>query len=564
MTAPGNLGWVDGAWVASSSEPLRLRVAHVDQASTVETASDGDLWPLAQASDGTLYSACGDGTGFARHDFSDIVVNRLHGTPAEGITGERVAAGDAVGPLWDPGRCNRKPTGMVALRAPDGTDELYLAVQDLRCGENPDCFNEAPRATVCRSRDGGRTWTWPSEPMFTDHTFTTVMFLDLGAANGGSPWVYAYGIDGNWRTSFSHVVPDPTELFLGRVPAHAVQDITAWEFAAGTNAQGEPVWSRDISDKVAVLRDERRFYPTPAFGFGAHDFTCIAQGGVVWNAGLQRYLYSTWSEYTHEFFEAPAPWGPWRLLHSVDYGHYPWHGPRSPIATHGGYAPTLPSAFHSADGREMWLQSNWFVPSSTRGGRAYSFGLRRVWFDRGTGVEPPRRAAPSGNLARAADAFPLVSRVREGAEGVINDGRRDIAEDSGYGPGTGEDVWGIEWPSPRWFTRVVYVPGGQDSLGGWFAQGPRLEVRREGEWRTLEAQVSPPYPNDFTALEQEEYVFTFEAVCADGVRLVGTAGGGMRYTSIAELEVYDDGAASPGAELAAGPGAGGRLTGPGR
>lgn len=529
---------VGGVPVARDSGPLRLRVAHVAQANTALTESDGDLWPAAWADDGWLYTAAGDGTGFARNGWSDILVNRLSGTPETGITGERLSDGDAVGPIWDRERCNRKPTGMVAVPDADA-DALYLAVQDLRCGDSPDTFNEAPTATIVRSDDRGRTWSWPAEPMFTGHVFTTIMFLDLGQSNGGSEWVYAYGIDGNWRTSFSHVVPDPTELFLARVPAASVQDRSTWEFWTGpsddADDEGSGVWSRSIDDRRPVLVDERRFYPMPALGFEAHDFTCIAQGSVVWNPGLGRYLYSTWSEYTFEFFEAPAPWGPWRLLHSHDFGHFPWHGPKSPLAKHGGYAPTMPSMFISADGRDLWLQSNWFVPASSRGGRAYCFGLRRVRFDPGTDAVAP---AARGNLALSDDTWPLVSRVREGQECVLNDGRRDLAEDSAFGPGSGADVWGYQWPSPRWFDRVVYVPGAQDSLGGWFADGPRVEVRVDGEWVPVATTVSPTYPNDYTALEEDEYVVDFDSVCADGVRITGEPGGGMRYTSIAELEVW--------------------------
>ena len=82
---------VDGAPVAVDSAPLRLRVAHVDQANTVLTASDGDLWPAAWADDDGLYTAAGDGTGFARHGWSDILVCRIDGTPSTGLTGERLA-----------------------------------------------------------------------------------------------------------------------------------------------------------------------------------------------------------------------------------------------------------------------------------------------------------------------------------------------------------------------------------------------------------------------------------------------------------------------------------------
>nr|BFF09737.1 hypothetical protein GCM10025699_10400 [Microbacterium flavescens] len=367
------------------------------------------------------------------------------------------------------------------------------------------------------------------------------MFLDLGRSNGGSPWVYAYGIDGNWRTSFTRVVPDPTALFLARVPASSVTQRESWRFFAGFDDDRMPRWSADIGEKAAVLEDRRVMYPDPAPYGGRSGFTPIAQGGVVWNAGLGRYLYSSWSEYTHEIFEAPAPWGPWRHLHSADYGHFPWQGPRSPIAAHGGYAPTMPSKFISGDGRDLWLQSNWFFPASSLGGRAYTFGLRRVRLDPGTDAETD---GGPGNLALAADTWPLVSRVADGQTSVLNDGRRDRVEDSGRGPGVGDDVWGYEWPSPRRFDRVVYVTGRQDSLGGWFTDGPWVEVRSGGEWRRVAASVTPSYPHDWTALEQREYVFDFEPVLADGVRITGAPGGPFRYTSIAELEVWHRAAAT--------------------
>lgn len=533
---PAAFPLVDGVPVNREAAPLRLRVAHVDQANTVWAEGDGDLWPSAWADDDRLYTAAGDGTGFARHGWHDILVGGVDGMPQTGLAGAPLAAGDEVAPTWDPPRFNRKPTGMVAVDGDgDGRDELYLAVQDLRCGDEPGIFDEAPTATVVRSADHGRTWTWPAEPLFTDRVFTTVMFLDLGRSNGGSPWVFAYGIDGNWRTSFTRIVPDPTALFLARVPAASVQDRSAWEFFTGRDGDGMPHWSRDIGDKSPVLVDERVMYPEPAPYGGRSGFTAIAQGGVVWNPGLGRYLYSSWSEYTHEFFEAPAPWGPWRHLHSADYGHFPWQGPRSPLASHGGYAPTMPSKFLSADGRDLWLQSNWFFGAASRGGRAYTFGLRRVRFDPGTDAVTPDA---DGNLALSPDSWPLVSRAADGQTTVLNDGRRDLVEDSSRGPGSGDDVWGYQWPSPRRFDRIVYVPGGQDSMGGWFADGPRVEVRVDGEWRAAEASVAPPYRNDFTALEEDEYVFDFAEVCADGVRLVGPAGGPLRYTSIAELEVW--------------------------
>lgn len=122
---------------------------------------------------------------------------------------------------------------------------LYMAVQDLRCTDNG-LFDDAPAASIYKSTDKGRTWTGTSEPMFKDYVFTTIMFLDYGQDNGNSPdgYVYAYGLDYNWRDSFTGKVADPTNLYLARVPGNSVQDRSKWEFFSGTSSS--PSWSRDI------------------------------------------------------------------------------------------------------------------------------------------------------------------------------------------------------------------------------------------------------------------------------------------------------------------------------
>jgi hypothetical protein len=103
-----------------------------------------------------------------------------------------------------------------------------------------------------------------------------------------------------------------------------------------------------------VLHDERREYPGTVTSDGC---SVLSQGGVVYNAPLRRYLYTSWTEFTHEFYEAPNPWGPWKLFLHKDFGPYPWWGDGSAIGLkNGGYATTLPSKFISADGRRMWMQ----------------------------------------------------------------------------------------------------------------------------------------------------------------------------------------------------------------
>ncbi|MDQ0877361.1 hypothetical protein QFZ77_006020 [Paenibacillus sp. V4I3] len=171
-----------------------------ESSDTVNTASQGDLWASCWGDDGHLYAANGDGKGFTLGSTSpnsippappnpDIAVNRISGSIGS-LSGATLASNNAVGQIWNTsGTYNRKPTGMVCVNG-----EIYLAVQDLNLD-----FNDAPNATIAKSTDHGSTWTWnTTAPMFNNHTFTTIMFLDYGqnsAWNTFDNYVYAYGLD---------------------------------------------------------------------------------------------------------------------------------------------------------------------------------------------------------------------------------------------------------------------------------------------------------------------------------------------------------------------------------
>lgn len=536
--------------------------AWVAPAATVTTSSDGDLWPSSWADNGSLYSACGDGLGFSEDPWSDLVVNRIDGTPEEGLSGTRLASGREVAPVWtDPERHNSKPTGIVAVDGNhDGRDELYLAVQDLRSGGGPDTFNVAPAAGIVSSFDYGRTWHQGNRPMFTDE-FTTIIFLDFGRSNSGSTvlrkldpsaeadpaqFVYAYGLDHNWRTSYSGVVPDPTDLYLARAPIEKIEDRAAWQFYAGMagRPQDGPRWSCDLGERSAVLTDTRRrglqqpvpMAPDPVPG------TRIAQGGVVYNPGLRRFLCTSWTEHTFEFYESPTPWGPWRHFLTRDFGPYPWTGPRSPHAHHGGYATTIPSKFISPDGRRMWVQSNWFVGSGAYTGSSYGMSMRPMQLTPMPIDNSAITAAGTANLARLPGATPIARASRCGRLEVLNDDRSDRAEDSWNGLHKDDDHWGYTWPEPVRCSRLAYTSGPHDNAGGWFTRTPQVQVRRGSTWETLPVvAATPTYPADFSATGNKSYTFTFAPVVTTGIRLFGPPGGWSRYTAISELAVYDDG-----------------------
>jgi hypothetical protein len=348
--------------------------AWIEEGTSYGTFSDGDLWPSCWSDDDNLYAANGDGRGFNFLSFNyfDIVVNRISGA-FPNLVGQAVAAADAVGQIWNSTTdYNRKPTSMLCI---DST--LYLAIQDLNLD-----FNDAPTASISRSNDYGITWTWDTAPMFDDYQFTTMMFLDYGrdSVNAIDAYVYVYGLDYNWRESVNHRVPDPLDLYLARVPRTSIQVRPAWEFYSGLDSINNPIWSLSIELRVPVLHFDRTSYLQNS-SLHYQNLPALTQGGIVYNKPLNRYIYSSWTQYTFEFYEAPQPWGPWTHFLTHSFGHYPWSHTR-----HGGYGTTIPSKFISEDGRNMWVQSN-VCPCGEAGMSDYQFALRRLT------VEPSLPAA---------------------------------------------------------------------------------------------------------------------------------------------------------------------------
>lgn len=528
----GDAGEPDGKIIPEES--TFFSTVSVEPAALLHTFSDGDLWPAAWSDDDALYAANGDGVGFDYDQpWSDIVVNRISGTPWDEVemTGERLASGDDIGPvLSNPDKYNRKPTGMVSV---NGT--LYMAVQDLSRDEaSGNIFNEAPAAAIYRSDDKGRTWKAPEGgAMFKDHVFTTVMFLDYGkdgANNTFDEYVYAYGLDYNWRDSFNDAVTDPTKLYLARMPKDGIQDTGTWEFYTGS-LKGKAKWSDpgDIAARKPVLQDDRRVY-TARFTEDLGNMSVISQGSIVYNKPLDRYLYTSWTEFTFEFYEAPKPWGPWKRFYSADFGAYPWS-----LDKNGGYATVIPSKFISENGREMWMNSNTFVG----GVKNYNFALRKMRVTPYEKTEATNEKSPDNLALPSLDPdVALYSRtVAGGSEHRLNDGDKTASASSWTGERKDEDWWGYTWPREYRMNRIVFTNGDTDDFGGWF-EDLQVEVRQNFRWVPVKKlSVSPEYPKNGSA-EGQSYELNFREVAGDGIRIVGKPGGEETFTAVTELEVY--------------------------
>ncbi|HVX43739.1 MAG TPA: DUF4185 domain-containing protein [Mycobacteriales bacterium] len=508
--------------------------------------SDGDLWPNCWADDDATYAANGDGRGFSDEPFKDVVVNRIDGTPESGLSGVKLAeSADVANVYADPALYNRKPTGMVCV---DGV--LYLAVQDLRYG--PNAFDDVPNASISRSDDHGKTWKKTDTAMFPDYRFTTIFFLDFGKNSENAvpalgqrdgSYVYAYGLDWNWRSSGSGVVPDPVDLYLARVPKSSVQDRTKWEFFTGEQ-HGRPAWSPRIEDKVAVLHDETRRYLDTRPG-NSGNLPVISQGGVLYNKALKRYLYTSWTDPSFEFYESPTPWGPWKRFLYHNAGLVPWYQMTDPTHTpkNGGYGTTLPAKFVSADGRNMWMQSNWWTAGGPHPDDNYNFNLRRLRVTPYRPSTPQNRRSASTNLATTgADVTTIRVSAHFANWKYLSDGDKSKSEDSFDGTNKLQDFWGYAFSRSYWMNKVVYTTGQKFPDGGYFSAfdgGLRVQVRQNFEWIDVDGlSISPDYPYDGSIADFTTFTMTFDQTWGDGVRIFGQPGGAAHFTSISELEVY--------------------------
>lgn len=487
--------------------------------STYQMPGDGDLWPSCWADDGNLYAANGDGAAFTGGQTRfDMAVSRIGGTPPN-LSGTTLATN--VGTDWAGSGYNRKPTGMLCVN-----NTIYLAFQNLQTST----FNSAPAASIAKSTDHGATWTWDtSAPMFSNGTFTTIFFLDYGQnyANAIDGYAYAYGLDSNWRGQ--------QEVFLGRVPNTQVQTRSSWQFYTGTDGSGNPTWSSDINAKVPVLEDDRLLYPQTFGNFCCSNSPVIAQGGVTYDAPLHRYLFSSWSYATQEFYEAPQPWGPWSLFLSKDFG------PAQLSQNRGQYGTSIPSKFISADGTSMYVQSNLCCQ-----GDSYTFSLRKMYVHPYTATTPTNARSNTNNLAQTGNGTTAISKsthfgTLSGPDfsDSLNNGNTSESEDDWDEEVKPQDWWGYTWNQTYNMNEVVYTTGNMFSDGGWYSSGLTVQVRQNFQWVTVSGlHVTPSYPYNNSAGTNTSYVFTFNDTWGDGVRIIGTPGGTSYFTSIAELGVY--------------------------
>ncbi|MHC4064873.1 MAG: DUF4185 domain-containing protein, partial [Planctomycetota bacterium] len=261
-------------------------------------APGSDNWPVTWSDNDHQYTAWGDGGGFGGTNSDGRVslgIARIEGS-ATSHTGYNVWGGKNP---ENQATFGGKSYGILSV---DGV--LYMWVSP---GSGPTGYQEA---RLYRSTNHGAFWTKANWAFVKAEGLINPTFLQFGRDYADARDGYVYSYANHLKDGTDLAIQQPGEIALMRVPKNQVMDRNAYEFFAGTDAGGNPIWTSDLAERRPVFEDAK--------GVGWNT-------SASYNAGIGRYLLIT--EHAESFagnigiFDAPEPWGPWSTaLYAESFG----------------------------------------------------------------------------------------------------------------------------------------------------------------------------------------------------------------------------------------------------
>lgn len=304
--------------------------------------SFGDVWTTTWADDDALYSVSDDTMGFDNSlapEGSNVAIHRLTGDAPQvrGLTINPMSQLGSFSQVYPEDDATWKANGLACI---DGV--LYLSIsRHSKPRRRPFFIQETWDASILASHDHGLTWSAApaiGRAMFPGKTFSTPFFVDYGKdgrgeADGADRYVYAVSSNGVWNNGSSMV--------LGRVERSALArlDSADWEFVHGFGDAGLPVWRTRHDTARYIFRAPGRTSMTGMTYIDPLGLYIMPQ----WHYPLLPDQERGWMVTRFEFYQSPAPWGPWTLFHSQEFEPESW------------YNPCLPTKFISDDGRRLWM-----------------------------------------------------------------------------------------------------------------------------------------------------------------------------------------------------------------
>ena len=150
-------------------------------------------------------------------------------------------------------------------------------------------------------------------------------------------------------------VMTPMDLYLVRVPETKIIDFTQWQFFAGLDNSGNPIWSDKESNSKPL-----------------DDLQTIAAGYSMYHAGLDRYLFFTpldslegvnpfeASFYRAGLYESETPYGDWKKV----------------VNMQAGFASALIPEYYSND--HIWVTGSNYVGKNYEAEDLYNLNVHKM------------------------------------------------------------------------------------------------------------------------------------------------------------------------------------------
>lgn len=286
---------------------------------TRRAAEGSDNFPMTWADDGHLYTAYGDGFGFEpfRSRKLSLGFARVVGSATDYV-GQNIRSSAEVG---GDGPNQVKSSGILMV---DGV--LYLWLRNVEPG---DPYNYGCK--IGWSTNYAESWQWVD---WTIVEFGFCSFINYGQNYEHARDDYVYTVSHNRSNAYRSA----RDFILMRVPKGLITSRAAYEFFAGFDQSGAPLWTEDITAREAV-------FERPSDGYAR-------RSSITYNHVLGRYFW--WQGFNNSddvrhlggfgIYDAPEPWGPWTQV----YYTLEWDiGP--------GDLGTFPSKWISEDGLTMYL-----------------------------------------------------------------------------------------------------------------------------------------------------------------------------------------------------------------
>jgi prolyl oligopeptidase len=436
----------------------------------------GDTWYPSWASDGNMYSPWTDGTTEGVTSVS--IENETDWKIA--TTGNAVMIGD------DPQDLTIKNTSPPQIASPKPFEGRYPCGSLVYNGVwyyGTYCLGPKPTTRYKGfdynwpilgpmpgfriSTDYGKTWTSsplsPERPLFPEPAkrWGTVKmgaphFVDFGKNMEHSPDGKAYLVgmgaeDDDPKPRYANLSwISADQAYLARVTPRIenMNDVRKYEFFAGHDLAGNPLWTSDFA-RIKPLLDWNNN---------------MGVATVTYDAPLKKYLmcvtdgWPTCATMRSYILEADLLTGPWRLVtYLKDFGQQ-------------AYFVNFPSKFISADGRTLWLcysanfASGWNGAKPLKSnppGSGYGMGLHEVRLlgpDEPAPKNEPNPLLSVNNVARKArvDVSSCYAGYRgEGAtDGVVGGFPNDISKEWASNAEQAGAWIKLSWPQARKINRV--------------------------------------------------------------------------------------------------------------